>query len=273
MSAAVDLPAYLARIGYAGELAPDLPTLRALHRAHLLAVPYENLDVQLGRPLTTDPAAAFDKIVRRRRGGWCYEMNGAFGLVLEAVGFRVTRLAGAVMREVLGAANHASHLVLRVELEETWLADVGYGDGPIEPFQPGEGPYDQRGFAFGRERTEDGWWRMRNHRFAPRSFDVRLAPADEAELAGKCVQLQTAPTSIFVQHAIVQRHTPDGIVLLRNRTLRRIWSDRAEEQLVESAAQYVALLRDLFGLDLPEAADLWPRICAQHEASLAPAAG
>ncbi|HEX2561780.1 arylamine N-acetyltransferase family protein [Phenylobacterium sp.] len=268
---AIDLDAYLARIGYAGELAADLTTLRALHRAHLLAVPYENLDVQLGRPLTTDPAAAFEKIVRRRRGGWCYEMNGAFGLALEAVGFPVTRLAGAVLREALGAANHASHLVLKIDLDETWLADVGYGDGPIEPFQPGDGPYDQRGFEFGRERTEDGWWRMRNHRHAPRSFDVRLEPADEAELAGRCVHLQTAPTSVFVQNAIVQRHTPDGLILLRNRTLRHIWPDRTEERLVEGPVEYVAVLRDVFGLDLPEAEGLWPRICAQHEAALAPA--
>jgi N-hydroxyarylamine O-acetyltransferase len=268
----LDLDAYLARIGYAGELRPDLATLRALHRAHLLSVPYENLDVQLGRPVTTDPAAAFDKIVRRRRGGWCYEMNGAFGLVLQALGFPVTRLAGAVMREALGADNLASHLVLRVDLEETWLADVGYGDGPIEPFQPVEGGYVQRGFDFGRERLADGWLRMRNHRFAPRSFDLRLEPAIEAALSEKCAQLQSAPTSIFVHNAIVQRHTPEGIVLLRNRTLRRISPDGAEERLVDGPAEYVAILQDVFGLDLPQAADLWPRICAQHEAALAPAA-
>ncbi|MDD3836962.1 MAG: arylamine N-acetyltransferase [Phenylobacterium sp.] len=268
---AADIDAYLARIGYAGELNANLATLRALHRAHLLAVPYENLDVQLGRPLTTDPAAAFDKIVRRRRGGWCYEMNGAFGLVLEALGFPVTRLAGAVLRELLGADNLASHLVLKVDLEETWLADVGYGDGPIEPFEPVPGGYEQRGFEFGRELTDDGWLRMRNHRFAPRSFDVRLEPADEVALAGKCDQLQTAPTSVFVNNAIVQRHTEDGLVLLRNRTLRRITPQGAEERLVDSPEDYVALLADPFGLDLPEAAPLWPRICAQHEASLIPA--
>jgi N-hydroxyarylamine O-acetyltransferase len=73
----MDLQAYFDRIGFAGPARPDLATLRAIHRAHLLAVPYENLDVQLGRPVTLDPAHAFDKIVRRRRGGWCYEMKGS----------------------------------------------------------------------------------------------------------------------------------------------------------------------------------------------------
>jgi len=68
----VELAAYLERIGYAGPARPDLATLRAVHRAHLQAIPYENLDVQLGRPVSIDPAAAYDKIVRRRRGGWCY---------------------------------------------------------------------------------------------------------------------------------------------------------------------------------------------------------
>src|SRR3954471_15025485 len=98
----MDLKAYFGRIGYVGEPRVDLATLRALHRAHLLAIPYENLDVQLGRPLTTDPAAAYDKIVRRRRGGWCYEMNGLFGWALETVGFSVMRMAGGAMRELRG---------------------------------------------------------------------------------------------------------------------------------------------------------------------------
>lgn len=264
------LAAYLDRIGYDGPVRPDLATLRSLHRAHLLAVPYENLDVQLGRPLTPDPQAAFEKIVGRRRGGWCYEMNGAFGLALEAIGFKVTRLAGAVWRERLGDLNLASHLVLRVDLDEPWLADVGYGDGPIEPFRPEPGPFAQRGFEFDCETTDDGWLRFRNHKHAPRSFDLTLTAADEAALAARCKGLQT--DSIFVQNAIVQRHTTTGLLVLRNRTLRRIEADRiADDQEIRSPAELVAVLADAFDLHLPEAAALWPRICAQHDAALAAA--
>src|SRR5579862_4517964 len=131
----MDLGAYLDRIGFRDEPRPDLGTLKALHRAHLLAVPYENLDVQFGRALTIEPHAAFDKIVTRRRGGWCYEMNGLLGAALDAVGFKVTRLAGAVMREVVGDAVIGNHLVLLVDLDgQPWIADVGFGDGSLDPF-------------------------------------------------------------------------------------------------------------------------------------------
>ena len=95
----MDLPAYLQRIQFRGEPRPDLATLKALHRQHLLHIPYENLDVQLGRPLDLDPAAAFDKLVRRRRGGWCYEMNGLLRWALETVGFEVLPMTGAIRRD------------------------------------------------------------------------------------------------------------------------------------------------------------------------------
>src|SRR5215212_4496121 len=105
-----ELTAYLERIGYDGALAPDLPTLTALHRAHVLAIPFENLDVQLGRPPTLDPAAIFAKLVTARRGGWCYEQNGLFGRVLAGLGFTVTRMSGGVMRAERGEATMGGHL-------------------------------------------------------------------------------------------------------------------------------------------------------------------
>ena len=83
----MDLDAYLARIGYAGTPRVDLETLGAIHRAHLLAIPYENLDVQLGRPGDVSLRHAFDKLVTARRGGWCYEMNGLLGWALNEIGF------------------------------------------------------------------------------------------------------------------------------------------------------------------------------------------
>jgi len=86
------LDRYVARIGYRGPRDPTLGTLRALHRAHLLAIPYENLDIHLGRQLTLDPEAMFTKLVDERRGGWCYEMNGLLGRVLETLGFDVHKV-------------------------------------------------------------------------------------------------------------------------------------------------------------------------------------
>jgi N-hydroxyarylamine O-acetyltransferase len=265
------LAAYLARIGYDGPVRPDLETLRAVHRAHSLAIPYENLDVQLGRPVTTDPAAAFDKIVDRGRGGWCYEMNGLLGWALGEIGFDITRMAGGVMRVARGEEMVGNHLILKVDLETgPWLADVGFGDGPIEPYPIAPGPFRNGLFDFRLEtlpaEESSGWWRLHNHVAggAP-SFDFQLAPADEALLSRQCHWLQTSPESMFVQNATVQRQTREGLLILRGRVLRTIKVDEILDRTLDNADVYMALLKDGFGLDLPQARDLWPAIVARHE--------
>lgn len=264
----MELAAYFDRIGFAGQARPDLATLQAVHRAHLLAVPYENLDVPLGRPVSTDPAAAFDKIVGRRRGGWCYEMNGLLGWALEEIGFAVTRVSGAVAREFRGDDAVGNHLVLKVDLDdEAWMADAGFGDGPLGPFRIRQGAFRDGHFDFSLAIQPDGWWRLTNHpRGGAPSFDFRDLPADDAVLAAKCHWLQTAPDSNFVQNVVAQRHRPEGLAILRGRTLRDLRRDETRERLVGSAGEYVSVLADVFALDLPEAAGLWPAICARHEA-------
>jgi N-hydroxyarylamine O-acetyltransferase len=264
----VDLAAYFDRIGFQGEARPDAATLAALHRAHLLAIPYENLDVQFGRPVTVAPEAAFEKLVRRRRGGWCYEMNGLFGHALEAIGFQVTRLAGAVRRDLMGEIMVGNHLVLKIEVAgEPWIADVGFGDGAFEPFPLSEGPIVAGGFEMRLEKLDDRWWRFHNHAFggAP-SFDFTEAPADPALLAEKCQWLQTWPESPFVQNLTAQRHRPGGILVLRGRSFKRVRPDGADERLIGSAEDLVEVLAREFDLDVPEAAALWPRVAARHEA-------
>ena len=270
----MDLAAYFERIGFAGEARPDLATLRALHSAHLLAIPYENLDVQLGRPLTIDPAAAFDKLVTKRRGGWCYEMNGLLAAALEEIGFEVTRMAGAVMREVRGDEAIGNHLVLRVDLGEPWIADVGLGDGTLEPYRLRAGTMQSGGYSFALEALDDRWWRFRNHQFggAP-SFDVAIEPTALSVLADKCRQLQTAPDSIFRMNLICQRFKGDGVILqLLGRSLRTLRPGTKSDRILVSADELISVLAGDFGLDVPEAASLWPRICARHDEVLAAAA-
>src|SRR4051812_2868960 len=111
----MDVQAYLRRINYRGELAPTAATLRELHRAHLLAVPFENLDIHLGRPILLDEQALFDKIVAHRRGGFCYELNGLFALLLRDLGFEVTLLAAGVARADGGFGPEFDHLTLLVQ--------------------------------------------------------------------------------------------------------------------------------------------------------------
>jgi len=261
----MNLPAYLQRVRFSGDPRPDLETLRTLHRLHLLHIPYENLDVQLGRPLDLDPGAAFDKLVRRRRGGWCYEMNGVFAEALRTIGFRVAPIAGAVHRDTRGAASVGNHLVLRVDLDGPWLADVGFGDGLVEPVPLAEGAYSQAGRIFRLEAREGGWWRFHNHAAsAAPYFDFRPDQvADPEILAGACADLQASPDSTFVLNLICQRHTLEGVTLLLGRVLHPAGASAV--RILRSSQELVATLAVQFDLDAPEAAALWPAICSRHE--------
>jgi N-hydroxyarylamine O-acetyltransferase len=273
----MDLAAYFDRIGFTGQARPDLATLRAVHRAHLLSIPYENLDVQLGRALTPDPAAAFEKIVTRRRGGWCYEMNGVLGLALMAIGFKVTRMSGGALRELRGDFAVGNHLVLLVAPEDApdtpWIADVGFGDGSLEPFPLKPAALSFEGYDFRLESLEAGWWRFHNHEFGgAKSFDFAVGPADPALLAEKCDWLQTAPDSPFVLNVVCQRYRGPEILQLVGRTLRNVRPGQRTERLIDSADEFVEVLAKDFSLDLPEAAGLWPRVLARHDQVMAEAA-
>lgn len=270
----MQLSAYLDRIGYSGPVRADLATLKGLHRAHLLAISYENLDVQLGRRVTTDPADAYDKIVRRRRGGWCYEMNGLFGWALDQIGFPVMRMAGAANRELLGDLLIGNHLVLLVDLgaEGRWIADVGFGDGSIDPFPLAEWEQTIEGFPFRLSKLDEHWWRFRNHPHGgAKSFDFQVEAADPALLAGRCDWLQYSPESGFVQNLVAQRFKDGKILQLRGRVLRALTPSTVESRTLDSADELVAALNQDFDLDVPQVADLWPKVVARHEAVLAEA--
>src|SRR5262245_34969656 len=111
----MEIQAYLDRINYHGPREPTAEALRALHRAHMLAVPFENLDIRLGRPIVLGEAALYDKIVRRRRGGFCHELNGLFATLLRELGFDVTMLSARVARVAGGFGPEFDHLTLLVQ--------------------------------------------------------------------------------------------------------------------------------------------------------------
>lgn len=253
------LQAYLDRIGFEGAPHADLETLRRLHRGHLEHIPYENLDVVLGRPVDLDIERTFDKLVTRRRGGWCYEMNGLLAWALEETGFDVTRLAGAVRRAELGDAFIGNHLVLLIQLDRAFVADVGFGDGLLEPVPLAEGPIEQMGFVSKLEQIEDGWWRFHNHQYggAP-SFDFRAEPANPSVLAERCVFLQTSPQSPFTQNVVLQRRYRDRVEVMRNAIRLTVFPDRVERHLLGDAETFLAEIRDVFGIDEPETHTLWP---------------
>src|SRR4051794_25411559 len=125
---ALDTDAYLRRIAYEETLVSSTPALLGLHVAHLMAVPFENLDIHRGRPIVLDVDALYAKIVTRRRGGFCYELNSLFAALLREAGFTVSLLSAEVARDDGSLSPPFDHLALLVETEERWLVDVGFGD-------------------------------------------------------------------------------------------------------------------------------------------------
>ena len=252
---------------------PNLATLRALHRAHQYAIPFENLDVQLRRPVVVDLQASYNKIVGQRRGGWCYEMNGVMGWALEEIGFDVMRMSAGVMRAQAGDTQLGNHLCLLVRLDQPYLVDVGFGGSLIEPLPLSVAEREDRPYRLGLSELDDRYWRFTEIAHGdgdPFSFDFRTAPADEALLARKCQFLQTDPASPFIQNLVVQRRTADTHLSLRGRVMATTHARRVDKQLLNSADELIGALRDNFDLDVPEAATLWPSICARHESLFAP---
>ena len=263
----MDISAYFHRIGYNGAAKPDLHTLKAIHRAHVFAIPFENLDVQLGRPISAAPEAVFDKIVSRRRGGWCYEMNGLFGWALETIGFDVIRLAGAVDRISMGDKAIGNHLALIVMLDEPWLADAGFGMGLVEPTPLKEGRFLNGFLSSELQRIEDGWWRYVGHEHGDAStYDFHPNIRDETLLDKNRYWLQHNAQSPFVMNLVAQRWREHEHVCLRGRVLTRQTRAHKTKETLPDQHAYVAVLRDAFGLEEPDAASLWPQICNRHEA-------
>jgi len=262
------LQPYLKRIGYRGDVRPDHAVLVALQRSHICSVAFENLDVQLGKPVTISAQAAYEKIVVNGRGGWCYEQNGLFGWALSEIGFNVTRVAAAVMRQDRGDASLANHLCLLVSTPESpqrYLVDVGFGGSMLVPIELLGGEYAQAPFRLGLKKNEDGYWRfwedLGDGEF---SFDFRAEPADEAALQARCALLQSDPSSTFVLNLVAQLRTRDQHKILRGRVLRIASGTGVSKQTLNSADELVDTLASHFHLHMPEVAELWPRVMARH---------
>lgn len=245
----MDVDAYLARIGYRGSREPTAETLAALHHAHMLTVPFENLDLHLGRRNVLDADRNFEKIVRDRRGGWCFELNGTFARLLERLGFAVTRYSAAVVLSEPGTPDFA-HLTLRVDLERPWLADVGFGDSftaPLALDDPGE--QERSGHSYRLDRS-DGRVLLRQDGRPQYAF--ALEPRQMHQFQGMCDALQTPPGH-FTDAPICSLATAAGRVSLAGMRLITTTGEERSERRLADAGERRAVLRDAFGIDLGDA--------------------
>jgi N-hydroxyarylamine O-acetyltransferase len=251
----MNVPAYLERIGYHGPLSPTAETLRRLHLAHLRSVPFENLSIHWGEPIVLDDEPLFEKVVTRRRGGFCYELNGLFAALLRALGFEVAMLSAGVFRSAGEFSPDYDHMALRVTLEERWLADVGFGDSFREPLRLDErGEQMDAGLAYRVEETHDGRLiltrREEGGAWKPQ-YRFGLESHVYADYAGRCHFHQTSPQSHFTQNRVCSLATPDGRVTLSGmKLITTRGGERRERELVDER-EYAEALRQIFGIVAP----------------------
>jgi N-hydroxyarylamine O-acetyltransferase len=251
----VDITAYLDRINYHGPLAPTAETLRELQVAHLLTVPFENLSIHIKEPIVLDDNALFEKIVRRRRGGFCYEANGLFAALLRALGFDVKMLSAGAANAQGGFGPDFDHMALMVTINERWLVDVGFGDSFREPLlldktgaqRQGELAYriDSDGrylILMQRDGGADGAWKAQ--------FRFTLQPYEYSDYEEMCRYHQTSPQSHFTRGRICSRATPDGRVTLSEMRLIITRNGEREERTLTDEEEYASTLRERFGVTL-----------------------
>jgi N-hydroxyarylamine O-acetyltransferase len=258
-----DLDAYLRRIGYHGERAPTLQTLREIHRLHPQSIPFENLDPLLRRPVPLDAESLQQKLVRGGRGGWCFEQNHVLRAALDALGFRTTGLAARVRWNVPdGLVTARGHMLLLVEAEgERYVADVGFGGltltAPLRLVADVEQPTPHETFrlaadgdrAFVMQARIGGEWKPLYR------FDLQEQHLPDYEVSSW--YLSTHPRSHFLAGLIAARVEPDRRYALHNASLavHHLGGD-TERTVLGSAAELRGVLGDTFGITLPDGAEV-----------------
>ena len=245
--------AYLKRIKYRRSVRPILENLIELHKNHLLSIPFENLDIHLGRPIVLSQEAFYEKIIRQRRGGFCYELNGSFASLLTRLGFRVHMLSARVAQKSGGFSPEFDHMVLLVTLKERWIADVGFGDSFTKPkrleyagsqsdngriYRITQGP---RGRLLSRLDEEKNLWEPQY------MFTLRRRKLED--FYRRCRWQQTSPNSHFKKGRLCTKLASFGRVTLTDRKLIVTRCRKRIERPVKSGGEFDRLLRKWFAIE------------------------
>lgn len=258
----LDLDGYLAGIGFTGEREPTIATLRELVHRHTTTLPFENLEALFGRPVALGPAEVQDKMIRRGRGGYCYENVSLFAAALERLGFGVTGLSARVTMGAV-AARPATHALLRVTTaddDRVWICDVGFGQGPSEPWElsarPEEFTLGQWRFRFERRVGELGTDLWALHQFGKdgwverHTFTTNPQYRIDYEVGNHYVS--TSPRSPFTKRPFVQRFLPDVRHVLDGRTLTSERPDGTVESRELEIDELPGVLKGVFDIELTD---------------------
>ena len=255
----MNVPTYLNRLHYAVPVKPDAETLRGLQIAHMMSIPFENLDIGLNRPIKLSEGALWNKIIVQKRGGFCYELNGLFAWLLKQIGFDVTYLNARVFNRAGELGIDFDHLALLVQVPNQpnrWLVDVGFGDSFNEPLRfedHGEQVQGLRAYRLAQtsdpvgyitwQKNYDGSWdRLYFFDLEPHNFPTDYEPA--------CLYHQTSPKSSFTRGSIISRATPDGRVSLEDGWLILTTNGIREKRPIANKDEYQELLKKYFGVVL-----------------------
>jgi N-hydroxyarylamine O-acetyltransferase len=266
MISAPELEAYFARTGYAGPRMPTLATLNGIVSAHAQTIPFENLDVLLGRGINLDPAAVQQKLIREKRGGYCFEQNSLLLHVLEALGFSVKPISARVrLQRPRDFIPPRTHLFLRIELAgESWLADVGIGSLSLTSAIRLNSDAEQATAHEPHRIVRDGAMLFHQARLGDDWVDVceftleEMPPIDR-ELANWFTS--THPQSHFRSRLVAARAGPDRTrlaVLNHELTIRHTIEGRAEKREIKSPEELLAILAEYFGLHFPSGTRFGP---------------
>lgn len=254
----MDINAYLKRINYHGSLVPSAQTLRDLQVAHLLAVPFENLSIHLAEPIVLNDDALFKKIVGRRRGGFCYELNGLFAALLRELGFEVTMLSAGVANSEGVFGPDFDHMTLLVVPKgngsgERWLADVGFGDSFLEPLRlDSREAQDQgtRGYKISEDETHLLMMQREGEEEWKVQYRFTLQPYDYADYADMCHFHQTSPESHFTTKRVCTLATPEGRITLSDNRLIITRDDKERTERLLNDSEYASILNEYFGVTM-----------------------
>lgn len=255
----MNIPLYLARIQYFKLIKPDVQTLKELQRAHMLNVPFENLDIGLKRSIQLSKEALWNKIIVQKRGGFCYELNGLFAGLLKEIGFDVTYLNARVYNPEGNLGIDFDHLALLVQVPDQpgrWLVDVGFGDSFNEPLSFQERGEQVQGLrSYRLEETADGYiaWQKNYDGSWERQYFFDLMPRNfPIDYEAACLYHQTSPRSSFTRGSIVSKATADGRVSLEERRLIVTKNGQRSERPVENKDEYRVFLKQYFDVTLPK---------------------
>lgn len=248
-----NLSAYLDRLKMAEAPNPDLEGLNQLIYAHQCMIPFENLDIcERQIPISLNIGDIFDKVIMRKRGGYCFELNALFHSLLETCGFQVIPCTARIVRgkDYVALPLHRANLVA---LDKTlYFCDVGYG-GP----QPAQGvPVDDewegtlRGHTYRITQQRDNWWllsqRLQEELVPTISFSA--APMDPVDFIPANYYASTSPDSIFTRYRFLNRRTPEGSVSILDNIFSKVSHHHKTEQKITSDQDFQEILDTYFSL-------------------------